>query len=246
MRIRLLLSCLVLFAVNAFSQVTFTSNTLPQSGPTVNGDFNRDGHPDLAILNTVGDGYLYVYFGIGNGNFNLAYVDKAVPTAITEMHTADLNNDGVLDLILTSYQTSTGYILYGTSSGNFTTGPKIAFAKHPQQIQLGDVNNDGKVDIVAAECASTYTTPCQIETKLNKGAGVFTNSQTLTLPQAPIQTTLADINRDGKLDVLTAFEQLVGSQGKIEIYTGNGAGTFAPHSSITLPVVCTDPTSGTS
>ncbi len=242
MRICLLLSCLLLLAATAFSQVTFTSNTLPTSGPTVTGDFNRDGYPDLAVLNTSGDGYLYVYFGVGGGNFNLAFVDKQVPASMLEMHTADLNNDGRLDLILSSSQSNIAHILYGTSNGDFTTGPNVTFAKVIRQISLGDVNGDGKVDLVANECTSSYQPPCQIETKLNKGSGVFATSQTLSLTQTPAQSTLADINRDGKLDLITSFNQTTSTKGLIQIYRGNGNGTFSALSHITTPVVCTTPT----
>ena len=239
MTFRLLLFNFLLVSATAFSQVTFTSDTLLASGPTVTGDFNRDGHPDLAVLNTNGDGYLYVYFGVGNGNFSLAFVNNSVPTSMTEMQTADFNNDGILDLILTSSQGTVGQILYGTANGNFTSGPAINFAKNVIQVQLGDVNNDGMVDIVATECA-TYTLPCQVETKLNKGNGVFADSQTLALSQTPLQIAVADINRDGKLDLITAFGQSFGSKGRIEIYRGSGKGTFSPLSSITTPVVCTN------
>jgi hypothetical protein len=240
MRIRTLLASILLLAVNAFSAVTFTSNTLPASGPTVNGDFNRDGFPDIAVLNTNGDGALYVYFGIGNGNFNLAYVDTTVPSGMTDMHTADLNNNGILDLVITSNQSKVGHIWYGNANGNFTAGPNITFARNVQNVQLGDVNNDGKVDIVATECASLYTLPCQIETKLNKGGGVFATSQALALTQAPVQSTVADINRDGKLDYITDYVQTVNSPGKLQVFRGNGNGTFSASQIITLPVVCTN------
>ena len=243
MRVRLFFSCLLLIATNAFSQVTFTTDTLTASGPTITGDFNRDGHPDIAILNSNGDGYLYVYFGVGGGNFNLAYVDKTVPTGITEMHTADLNNNGVLDLILSSAQSNVAHILWGSSTGNFTTGPTVTFAKDIQQLMLGDVNNDGKVDLVANECASPYTLPCQTETKLNKGSGTFATSQSLSLTEVPLQSDLTDINRDGKLDLITAFNQSLTSSGLVQIYRGSGTGTFSALSHITTPVVCTTPTS---
>lgn len=241
MGVRLFLSCLLLVAVNAFSQVTFTTDTLTASGPTVTGDFNRDGHPDLAVLNTNGDGYLYVYAGAGGGNFNLAFVDKSMPAGITEMHTADLNNNGILDLILTSSQSNVGHILWGTSTGNFTTGPTITFSKNVQQLMLGDVNNDGKVDLVANECAS-YTLPCVTETKLNKGSGVFATSQSVSLSQVPLQSTLADINRDGKLDLITAFDQTTTAPGLVQVYRGSGTGTFSKLSHVTTPVVCTTST----
>jgi hypothetical protein len=239
MRIRFLLACLLLLAVNAFSQVTFRTDTLPASGPTVNGDFNRDGFPDLAVLNTSGDGFLYVYFGIAGGNFNLAYVNKTVPAGILEMHTADLNNDGLLDLVMTSTQSNLAHLMYGTSNGNFTAGPTVTFAKAIQQLAVGDVNVDGKVDLVANECAP-YPGPCQFEVKLNKGGGVFVTSQTLAYLQRPTQSALADINRDGKLDLITSFVQAAAGKGQIQIYRGNGNGTFTALSKITTPVVCTN------
>ena len=242
MRARLLLSCLLLVAGNVFAQLTFTNDILQPAGPTATGDFNRDGHPDLAILNTQGgDGYLYIYNGAGGGNFNLAYVDKTVPAGITEMHTADLNNDGILDLIMTSTSSNVGHIYWGTSNGNFIAGPTVTFGKKVEQLMLGDVNNDGKVDLVADECTNLYQTPCQSETKLNKGNGVFTTSQTVALAKAPIQSALVDVNRDGKLDRITAFVQALSSKGQLTVYRGNGNGTFSTLSQMTIPVVCTTP-----
>src|ERR1039458_3406295 len=76
MSTRNLLACVLLFTVGACwgqQQPTFNWQSLPASGLVVTGDFNRDGWPDLAVLDT-DSGEFYIYLGTGNGNFNLVNI----------------------------------------------------------------------------------------------------------------------------------------------------------------------------
>ena len=133
MRILVLLCCLFI-ASNCLAQVTFTTDdqSIPQSGPTVTGDFNRDGWPDLAVV----DGSLYVYFGIGNKNFNLAHVVNGLPSNVMSMRTADMNGDGILDLVL-SNGTNSVTIMYGNSSGSFAVGTTVNFGTTVSSVEIG-------------------------------------------------------------------------------------------------------------
>jgi hypothetical protein len=196
---------LVLFASVSFAQ-TFSSEILTPSGFSISGDFNRDGLPDLAIVNTEltdngpADGALYVYLGTGGGNFTLANINYQIPKSVSQILTADMNGDGKLDLI---FATGSGTsIFYGDGNGNFAFGKSLSVGG---TIQLGDVNNDGKVDVVSGGTVM-----------LNKGGGVFTK-----VTSSGSGNVLADVTGDGKLDLVSA-----GITG-ISVSKGYGTGKFA-------------------
>src|SRR3954466_13823389 len=82
--------------------VTFSGTFYSTPGPAagvISGDFNRDGRPDIAVANGQGDtdSRVTVFLGTGSGHFG-AGVDYAVRTEPSKLLTADLNNDGALDL----------------------------------------------------------------------------------------------------------------------------------------------------
>ena len=208
MRTRNLLACVLLFTVGACwgqQQPTFSFQSLLASGLVVTGDFNRDGWPDLAVVDTQGGGGLNIYLGTGNGNFNFASVNHTIPSSVQQILTADMNGDGNLDLVFTSAGSNVVSIFYGDGHGNFSLGKTVTMKQTSPSIQLGDVNGDGRIDIVAAG-----------QVMLNKGGGVFTS---VLSPYAG--GLLIDVNGDGKLDSVS-----YGSKGVV-VSKGSGTGTFA-------------------
>jgi hypothetical protein len=97
-------------------------------------------------------------------------------------------------------------------------------------VAIGDVNGDGKPDVVAMGTQvnpTTFATSTVIETFFGNGSGTFPQvpSQTTTLPSSYGTTfgpiALADFNGDGKLDLVTTD-----SNCNVDIFLGNGSGTF--------------------
>ena len=85
------------------------------------GDFNKDGHPDLAMLNSSA---LFVLLGNANGTFQAPAsldVTTGQPTAPTSLRVGDFNNDGNMDIAV-GYAPGAGTsleILLGNGDGTF-------------------------------------------------------------------------------------------------------------------------------
>lgn len=199
---------------------TFKMSTSYQVGGDISqaqiGDFNGDGVQDLITSNYNAD-TVSVILGNGDGTFK-ARTSFRMEFG-SEITVADLNGDGILDVFGGNHDLQ---VLYGNGNGTFKA-PATVFNPGANQIfkyQAGDVNGDGKVDIVAAN----YGTGGYINVVLGNGNGTFKSALTTGLTNSGASgspfTNLIDINSDGKLDVVTS--QADG----IYFYVGNGDGTF--------------------
>jgi FG-GAP-like repeat len=188
-------------------------------------DFNGDGNLDVAVASygaVLGSdtGSIAVLPGNGRGALGggiTLTVPGLHPAAIAA---ADLNGDAIPDLAVLAEEgdgtsPATLAIFLGQRGGTFeapTTFPLQAIGGPKSGIAIGDVNGDGIPDIVDYSNNGT-----KIDVLLGNGSGGFHESATLTtLAASGGEVGLADVNRDGKLDLVTT-----GS-----FFPGNGDGTF--------------------
>ncbi|HZW79628.1 MAG TPA: FG-GAP-like repeat-containing protein [Candidatus Deferrimicrobiaceae bacterium] len=221
-------------------------------------DVNGDGKADLVVANACasgacGNGSVGILLGNGDGTFQPALVyGSGAPSALSIV-VADVNGDGKPDVVVgnlcvnsSDCSTSTFGVLLGNGDGTFQ--PATTFATGGQStysIAVADVNGDGKPDLLGASiCAASNCTDGAASVLLGNGDGTF---------QAPIMydtggeyatyLAVADINKDGKLDLLVANSCASTSncaQGSIAVLPGNGDGTFRPPlSSLTSSVSVT-------
>ncbi len=169
----------------------------------------------------------------------------------------DFNGDGKTDLLYFPKQFlgpkgETGYFLaLGDGSGNFETpvfipAPSfVAAGDHDNGEQLSNVlvadfNHDGKPDLIynySDEGASSGTFYQGIAVQLGNGDGTFKAPQSIqtysgtTLPSVtqPIVVQIGDTNSDGKSDIFVLVTKVVpsGVATQLDLYLGNGDGTFA-------------------
>jgi Bacterial Ig-like domain (group 3)/FG-GAP-like repeat/FG-GAP repeat len=209
----------------------------------VTADFNGDGHPDLAVVNTTSSGAnsdvgVLLNDSNGGGNFTLKG-NNAVAAPSLELATADINGDQKFDLAVPLSGTlaspgSAVAIFLGNGDGTFTPGTTVNLTNsnqgtfyEPIAAAIGDLNGDGIPDLIVSTDDQVPTSFHQgIVVALGNGDGTFQTPNffvsSLTNGSDPMGIQLTDLNRDGHLDVLTANYK----NGTVGLLYGRGDGTL--------------------
>jgi FG-GAP-like repeat/F5/8 type C domain/Bacterial Ig domain/FG-GAP repeat len=190
-------------------------------------DLNGDGHLDL-LFGPDRSAPPY-HFGTslnnGDGTFAAGTVTNVNACQAGSIDAFDLDNDGDLDVVLTeegSCQFGPGFRIFifrNDGRANFTLVTTLNPPCGPSGIGGGDLNGDGRIDLVTRSCAGVGVHP---------GNGDLTFKPQLESGVPPYRFKLADLNGDGRLDLamiltnIPAFTTVVGTS------LGNGDGTFAP------------------
>ncbi|HBY59342.1 MAG TPA: hypothetical protein DEH78_05940 [Solibacterales bacterium] len=95
-------------------------------------------------------------------------------------------------------------------------------------LSMGDLNNDGRVDIVLAKGRHK---PLHNRVLLNDGKGGYTASNLSATPDRTYSTALADIDRDGDLDIVVSND----APDRKLVYKNDGRGRFTPASTFGEP-----------
>lgn len=206
------------------------------------GDFNEDGKLDFAAISNTGA--LVVYLGNGNGTFR-------APETITNPGTtnsffvvaADMNHDNKTDLVTVSdvsngqtYPT-TIQIWLSNGDGTFRKGQTTVTANpvntgvEINNLVTGDFDGDGKPDIALLY---SFIGPVTVQVFYGDGAGNVGSPYFTTDPNGynAGQATAADLNNDGKSDLIYPTSLPSGRYGSSQslpvlgIYTGNANRTL--------------------
>lgn len=187
------------------------------------GDFNRDGALDVVIGNRNVPSRLYLNSGDGV-QFTGFDISPTVSQA-DAIDVADFNGDGWPDVVVANHRFNNNLIYYhtGNPAAPFGTdgveGVPIGDDRemHSQDVAVGDLDNDGDVDIVIFnELQPNFAF-------LNDGAGNFTAVQIGAEADNSQAGALADVNGDGFLDVIVGNYEI----SKVYLSSGDPAALFS-------------------
>lgn len=215
--------------------IAFATNSYYVGGTPVNvvaADINGDGKLDLITANNGSS--MMVLTNNGSGGFvsNGAYTVGFDPACVIA---ADINGDGRPALITANYGISSGAaqrhtltVLTNNGNGGFGFNATLNVGLNPWCVIAGDVNGDGKLDLATANSLANSENTLSVLT--NNGSGGFGSDATLAVGIEPRSVVAADLNGDGKPDLISA-NQL---DGTLTVLTNDGSGNFGSNVAIAV------------
>ena len=209
-------------------------------------DLNGDGKLDILATNQCNDEFCFgssvsVLLANGGGTFQGPHSYSPGGLSTSSLAAADLNGDAKADLVVanqcdinTSCDGGTVGILLGNGDGTFLS-PVIysSGGSDPVYLTTGDVNGDGKVDVlVANQCSNQNSCTGSVGVLVGNGDGTF--QPVVAYSSAALYAVgiaAGDVNGDGKADLLVVNEcddNNTCDNGTVSVLLGNGDGTFQP------------------
>lgn len=184
-------------------------------------DLNNDGYPDIIVANRNNKGdstnnYLCLNNGSGGFDNNCIAFSNYSSTTITS---GDFNNDNLIDLVVPHRDGGQSYV-YVQTDQNTINFDLIPFGPPNASIrtsQVGDLNNDGLMDIVTIDINSGVIAYFQ-QFDLSFSSGIPIGNQAAS----PKALSLADLNTDGNIDIIVGFVQT----SSVVYYNNDNANNF--------------------
>jgi hypothetical protein len=208
-----------------FSAPEEISNTANRALDVMAADLDQDGDLDLVVR---GYSYLAYHLNEGSGSFMPAVVFTGYVTGEVPFDLADLDGDGLLDVV----HSTSGYsrLAWFRNLGNGQFSSQIVIVQYVSGalVKAADIDRDGQLDIVLG------TQP--MRWYRNNGEGAFATAQTFGSENSDSDALLVfDVDGDSYVDVITAH----GNLNQIAMYRNLGNGNFGPRT--VIPAVLEGP-----
>jgi len=223
--------------------ITFGTRADLATGPAPQGmsvgDLDRDGKLDIAVVNS-GNATMSVFRNVSSpGSLTTssfaARQNFVVGSGCRCLALGDLDGDGFLDVLTgnsAGVSSTMSVLRNNTAGGGISFEPAVSFAvsSDPNSIAVGDLDGDGKQDVVLALVGSGVIIYRNQATLGAFNTASLAPSFSLFTGDSVSDVELADLNGDGKLDIVDT----VSSLGKIGIYENRAtpgslaSGSFSP------------------
>ena len=180
-------------------------------------DFNRDGHADIVVANLISND-LSLRLGHGDGTFDPEVRVGAGPGPSSIVAT-DLDGDGITDIAAADEGffsfSNRVTLLRGTGDGRFLNVGFVVVGQGPVSIAAGDLNGDGRPDIVTANQSTS-----DISVVVSNAGGGYAPQVSYVTDFTPSAVIIDDFDRDGRQDVAVISDH----DSNMRVFRGEGNG----------------------
>jgi hypothetical protein len=172
-------------------------------------DVNGDGLPDVVVADSGSD---MISILLDTAPPSAATLSIAAPASFPAganpraIATADLDGDGRRDLVVADYDESNVSVFMNTAApgaaASFSTRTTFDAGDFPASLTFADLNGDGKPDLLLANISADTFSVLLDATEPGSGTPAFAARQQIPMGTAVLSITAADINGDGRPDVV--------------------------------------------
>ena len=165
---------------------------------------------------------------IYDNNFDsIKYFSMETYVGVEYYAIGDVNYDSYTDILFASNNGQFWGILYNDGTGNFSEPEYYDLSFHPIDISCGDLNNDGREDIVITgyktEVYFSYPDGFQLS---------------ILSTEYISSSEISDFNNDGMNDILTTISLYPSNFTKLKFYENAGNNTFINHEPFIFQPIC--------
>lgn len=201
-------------------------------GPEMSGSYRSllvDDFDQACGLDLIGGstepGDIFYWRGDGGGNWEREQRIR-VRADVRSLTAGDINGDGYRDLIFSSIGDTKGIHIRLNDHGHLQDGHPITEKELYEGLRLVDVNGDRKLDLIAANTSNISIGGVQVW--LGEGNGDFVTETGPTRIGIYKDAAVADLNNDGKLDIVGAGWGVDSSSLRVWIGLGDGRWSDGP------------------
>jgi hypothetical protein len=190
-------------------------------------DMNGDGVPDLVVLNALNTGFEarfhpFISIQIGDGDGTFQRIDAPLPGNyyVRAFATADVNGDGVRDVIVGTLADSQEVAAVLLGNGDGTLQPAVPYDSlySPYSVAPADIDGDGDIDLVLGSSSD------RIVLLRGNGDGTFQPPVFVDVAGSNglVAVAVGDLDGDDLLDIVAADRTM----NQLRVLQGTGGGAF--------------------
>jgi hypothetical protein len=190
-----------------FSENTNVSLSGVYLSSVTTADFDKDGYTDILLtgLDSSNKPISKIYSNNGSGGFSENTNVSLSGVSYSSVTTADFDNDGDTDILLTGFDSSFNSIskIYSNNgSGGFSENTNVSLTGvSTSSVTTADFDKDGDTDILLTGQDSSFNPISKIYN--NNGSGGFSENTNVSLSGVSFSSvTTADFDKDGDTDIL--------------------------------------------